>query len=291
MANTICVDTATHRVISVCGVDVFKRGITPYAAICRFSQRFKIDEESGCWIWTGAARGIGYGAFHYRNKQTSAHRFSYELFHGPISNDHIHHVCENKACVNPAHLQDLTRRDHILVTPTSPLSEKAGKTHCMRGHPLSGENLYVSPDNHRHCRICTTNSQNEWKRKNKEPIPERTHCKRGHPWVPENWCVFRDRKQCKACHQIHMAEFKRRAGKGVAPRLRGDHKTHCVHGHELTDANKYIDRLGYASCRTCRREWWTNPDRKKIVSDARKDRAIRRRERSGELDGLNIVST
>jgi len=88
----------------------------------RFRSKFIIDDESGCWVWqlhgTGkAAVGMGeggYARFSFNNKNWAAHRFSYELHRGVVLNseDTLDHLCRNTLCVNPEHLEKVTREEN-----------------------------------------------------------------------------------------------------------------------------------------------------------------------------------
>lgn len=122
----------------------------------RFKEKYRVDQESGCWIWTASLMPNGYAQFRYsRAKNGYGHRFSYEHHIGPIPEGRqIDHLCKNKACVNPDHLDVVTPKTNIeRIGPRR--SANAEKTHCPRGHPLSGDNLYVFPNRRaRTCRTC-----------------------------------------------------------------------------------------------------------------------------------------
>lgn len=129
------------------------RGRKPRPAIERFRERFvKVD---GCWEWTGAKQAYGYGRFGLGGrggKVVLAHRFAYEQYVGPIPDGMtIDHLCRNTSCVNPGHMEPVTRE--VNARRGNP---HAGKTHCDKGHELTPENVYVSPSRPtvRDCREC-----------------------------------------------------------------------------------------------------------------------------------------
>jgi hypothetical protein len=81
----------------------------------RFSDRYEIVTETGCWIWTAAASKSGYGKFWHDNKDGRAHRASYELHHGKIPDGmQVNHHCDLSLCVNPNHLYLGTQKQNMV---------------------------------------------------------------------------------------------------------------------------------------------------------------------------------
>lgn len=114
-----------------------------------------VDYSKKCWEWTGAKSSTGYGLFSLNGDSIYAHRWSYETQSGPIAKGmQIDHLCRNRACVRPEHLEVVTQKENILRGESLP-AKNARKTHCDRGHPLSGANLYLRKDRHgRMCKAC-----------------------------------------------------------------------------------------------------------------------------------------
>ena len=116
--------------------------------------------ESGCWLWNGALR-YGYGRFSIGGRSgrvLMSHRFSYEEANGLIPEGlQLDHLCRVRNCVNPEHLEPVMRKENIR-RGESPSAKQSRQTHCIRGHELYGENLYLSPSGKRNCRICRSAS-------------------------------------------------------------------------------------------------------------------------------------
>lgn len=106
-----------------------------------------------CWEWTGATQSGGYGNLMVGGRATKAHRVAYELLVGPIPDGLvIDHLCRNRACVNPDHLEPVTQAENVR-RGDSKMARNAAQVRCHNGHKLSGENLRVDSYG-RHCRAC-----------------------------------------------------------------------------------------------------------------------------------------
>ena len=123
----------------------------------RFWAKVDKPDNGGCWNWLGYRNEKGYGYFYYRGHDIRAHRFSYELASGAIPDGlEIDHLCRNTSCVNPAHLDVVTRSENTLrgLLPSVLRRKYALKTHCQRGHPFDEANTYIMPNGRRRCRAC-----------------------------------------------------------------------------------------------------------------------------------------
>ena len=118
----------------------------------RIDWKERVQEDLfGCKVWEGAKTADGYGKW----GSGAAHRKVYEIEKGPIPEGYwIDHLCGNRACVNPDHLEAVTPRENILRSPYTQASINKAKTHCLRGHPFDNENTYITPNGGRQCREC-----------------------------------------------------------------------------------------------------------------------------------------
>jgi HNH endonuclease len=118
----------------------------------RFLAKIDYSGPNGCWLWTASLGRGGYGQFGIRHGYLiHAHRVALLLFRGrpiiPGRTMNVDHLCRNRRCVNPDHLEYVTQRENMRR------SAPAVKSHCTHGHLYDAENTYIINE-HRHCRAC-----------------------------------------------------------------------------------------------------------------------------------------
>lgn len=130
--------------------------------LARIFSKIKVSTENfykgvPCWEWQ-AFRAFGYGRLRYSGKIHRAHRVIYQMFVECLpSNLHCDHLCRNRKCVNPSHLEPVVQKENNFRSPISPTAINARKTFCDKGHPFSGENLGIYSKrgfNERYCKSC-----------------------------------------------------------------------------------------------------------------------------------------
>ena len=141
----------------------------------RFLDKISPEPNSGCWLWDASLDGKGYGQFmtsqNGKPKLLRAHRVSYEMHKGPIPEGlDLDHLCRVPSCVNPDHLEPVTRSENLRRGNMRESNGKMAKTHCQNGHEYrEGTWRYYHPPKRRHphrqCLICFRDNQNRNARK------------------------------------------------------------------------------------------------------------------------------
>jgi len=120
----------------------------------RFYSKIKFNEETWCWDWVGTTLQRGYGHFKLKRKIWRSHRLSYLIHKGDlIEGLTLNHLCRNRKCCNPDHLEQITSKENILCGESFSAVNKR-KTHCKRGHEFTEENTINLSRNRRECRKC-----------------------------------------------------------------------------------------------------------------------------------------
>ena len=110
---------------------------------------------NGCWVWTGRMATNGYGQFWDQGRTILAHRAAYQALRGVIpAGLELDHLCRNRGCVNPDHLEPVTSQENTR-RGLGACGLNARKEVCPAGHAYTPENTYTYPrTGHRRCREC-----------------------------------------------------------------------------------------------------------------------------------------
>lgn len=226
-----------------------------------FDDRAARGAEGECWLWRGTKNRGTYGVLRRR----LAHRVAYELFVGPIpAGMTIDHLCRNRTCVNPAHLEAVTLRLNVRRAWTAKQpeavraqAESQSETHCAYGHEYTPTNTYEKPGGGRDCRACKREHLAAWRAANPERSRElvregsrryrEAHPEKVRKAAREAMMAKRSSPEGREAYNAYMREYNRqaRAAKG---------EQFCANGHPRTPANTRVSARGYRMCLDCKQE-------------------------------------
>lgn len=160
--------------------------------------------ENGCWEWGGFVGPKGYGQWGRVGAESYVHRFAFVAMVGPISDGYeVDHKCFNRCCVNPDHLQLLTRAENVARIRWANGLPKS--THCKQGHLMTPDNVRLSGGKRR-CKTCSlawARNRDGWQggvgKGWHKTVPT---CPVGHPFDEANtYTDKRNGRHCRTCHR------------------------------------------------------------------------------------------
>jgi len=167
-------------------------------------------DSSGCWLWHGVILSTGYGQAASNGRRFMAHRFAYELLVGPIpAGLTIDHLCRVRQCVNPDHMEPVSRWENVRRAPTNPVAANLTKTTCPRGHEYTS----TGRKGWRKCRTCVNELSRQKRRERGAQIAAalRTHCPRGHAYDEANTRITtKGGRSCRTCDRARTRAWRQR---------------------------------------------------------------------------------
>lgn len=173
-------------------------------------------EPDECWGPLGYSNGNGYRYLKVAGVKVYVHRLAYEAFVSLLlPGQFVDHLCRNRACWNPSHLEAVTNEENIL-RGESPPARNARKGVCPRcGTAYSRDGKY------RRCRPCRQQTRKDTQRTGVGRAGDRTHCPYGHAYDEANTIIRRrpdgsvKQRQCRCC-RVEQQRVRRAARKAEA---------------------------------------------------------------------------
>lgn len=179
----------------------------------RFWSYVEVHHPAGCWEWIGGKDRLGYGGFYVGRSYFTAHRLAYGILIGDPGNLCVDHLCRNRSCVNPDHLEPVSHLENMRRGYTY-AAQNRNKRFCQHGHEFTEVNTHVI-NGSRRCRTCAKIKARietakrrgytvTWEEAESESfvpaIPVKTTCSNGHAWTVVNIAVRADgRRECRLC--------------------------------------------------------------------------------------------